>query len=187
MEQAAADRELVERITSGDQTALAALFARHQVRVFRFISRITGSDAVAEELVNEVFMDVWKQASRFEARSAVSTWLLSIARNKAFSAMRRRREVAMDDETGNTLADDADTPDITAQKSNKADVIRSCMNHLSAEHREIIDLVYYHEMPIAEVSSIVGIPENTVKTRMFHARKRLSILLVEAGVDRGWP
>lgn len=187
MEQSTADRALIERIASGDQTALAALFARHQVRVFRFISRITGNEAVAEELVNEVFMDVWKQAGRFEARSTVSTWLLSIARNKAFSTMRRRREAALDDDTAATVADTCDTPDVTAQKVNKADLIRACMTRLSAEHREVIDLVYYHEMPIAEVSMIVGIPENTVKTRMFHARKRLSVLLAEAGVDRGWP
>jgi RNA polymerase sigma-70 factor, ECF subfamily len=61
------------------------------------------------------------------------------------------------------------------------------MDALSAEHREIIGLVYYHELSIAEVAAVVGIPENTVKTRMFYARKRLSELLKSAGVDRGWP
>ena len=65
--------------------------------------------------------------------------------------------------------------------------MRRCMEALSAEHREIIDLVYYHELSIAEVAAVVGIPENTVKTRMFYARKRLSEILKAAGVDRGWP
>ena len=72
-------------------------------------------------------------------------------------------------------------------EADKAALLRRCLHQLSPEHREVIDLVYYHEMSIAEVSGIVGIPENTVKTRMFYARKRISELLKAAGVDRGWP
>ena len=76
---------------------------------------------------------------------------------------------------------------MVAQKADKGALLRRAMEQLSPEHREIIDLVYYHEMSIGEVSEVLGIPENTVKTRMFYARKRLSEILKAAGVDRGWP
>ncbi len=85
------------------------------------------------------------------------------------------------------IADEGDTPEVAALKQDKSATMRRCMEALSAEHREIIDLVYYHELSIAEVAAVVGIPENTVKTRMFYARKRLSEILKAAGVDRGWP
>ena len=80
-----------------------------------------------------------------------------------------------------------DNPEVVAQKTDKGALLRACMERLSDEHKTIIDLVYYHEMSIAEVSETVGIPQNTVKTRMFYARKKLSEFLMEAGVDRGWP
>ena len=85
------------------------------------------------------------------------------------------------------IADTDDNPEVVAQKADKGAIMRRCLDGLSAEHRAIIDLVYYHEQSIAEVSAVLGIPEATVKTRMFYARKKLSELLKAAGVDRGWP
>lgn len=84
------------------------------------------------------------------------------------------------------MAED-DTPDIAAQKHDKSAKIRACIAELSAEHRTVLDLVYYQEQSVAEVAEVLGIPENTVKTRMFYARKKLSELLVARGIDRGWP
>jgi RNA polymerase sigma-70 factor (ECF subfamily) len=78
-------------------------------------------------------------------------------------------------------------PETTLAKKEKGSVLRQCLARLSADHREIIDLVYYHEKSVEEVAEIVGIPEATVKTRMFYARKKLSELLKEQGIDRGWP
>ena len=85
------------------------------------------------------------------------------------------------------LEDEGDNPEVSLQKVNKAEQMRQCIAKLSAEHRTIIDLVYYHEKSINEVSEILDIPLNTVKTRMFYARKKLSELLQAAGIDRGWP
>lgn len=181
------DSLLISRIAKGDQAAVRTLFARYHVRIFRFVLRFVKSEAVAEELANEVFMDVWRNATKYEGRSSASTWLLAIARNRSLSYLRKRQEESMDDKTAEQMADGADTPEVTAQKTNKGEIMRACMKRLSPEHSEIIDLVYYHEKTIKEVSEIVGIPANTVKTRMFHARKKLSVLLQEAGVDRGWP
>ena len=76
---------------------------------------------------------------------------------------------------------------MAVQKKDTGQVLRKCLTALSQDHREIIDLVYYHEKSVEEVAEIVGIPENTVKTRLFYARKKLAELLKAAGVERGWP
>jgi RNA polymerase sigma-70 factor (ECF subfamily) len=184
---AASDEVLIGRIAQGDRLAMQVLFARHHVRVYRFVLRIVRNEASAEDLISEVFLDVWRQADRFEGRSAVSTWLLAIARFKALSSMRRRPDEELDEEAAGAIEDASDTPEVSLQKKDKSGLLRKCLEQLSREHREVIDLVYYHEKSIEEVAEIVGIPEATVKTRMFYARKKLSELLKAAGLDRGWP
>jgi RNA polymerase sigma-70 factor (ECF subfamily) len=166
---------------------MQVLFARHHVRVYRFVLRLVRDESVAEDLISEVFLDVWRQAGRFEGRSQVSTWLLAIARFKALSALRRRPDEELDEEAAEAIEDPSDDPEVVLDKKDKSAAIRKCLEKLSAEHREIIDLVYYHEKSVEEVAQIVGIPENTVKTRMFYARKRLAELLKAAGIERGWP
>jgi RNA polymerase sigma-70 factor, ECF subfamily len=185
--QATSDEVLISRIATGDRLAMQVLYARHHVRVYRFVLRLVGNPTVAEDLISDVFLDVWRQAGKFEARSAVSTWVLAIARFKALSAMRRKPEEELDEEAAGAVEDPSDDPEVAVQKKDKGEVLRKCLTALSAEHREIIDLVYYHEKSVEEVAGIVGIPEATVKTRMFYARKKLSELLKAAGVDRGWP
>jgi RNA polymerase sigma-70 factor (ECF subfamily) len=184
---AASDEVLVGRIAQGDRLAMQVLFARHHVRVYRFVLRFVRNEASAEDLISEVFLDVWRQADRFEGRSAVSTWLLAIARFKALSSMRRKPDEELDEEAAGAIEDTSDTPEVSLQKKDKSGLLRKCLEQLSREHREVIDLVYYHEKSIEEVAEIVGIPEATVKTRMFYARKKLSGLLKAAGLDRGWP
>ena len=181
------DRLLVERIAAKDQAALRQLLSVHQVRVYRFLARRIRNDAMAEELTNEVFTEVWLHAKTFEGRSSVSTWLLSIAHNRMVSALRKRREESWDEEKAQEIADGDDDPEVQLQKADKGARLKQCIGRLSPQHREIIDLVYYHEQSIAEVSAVLGIPEATVKTRMFYARKQLSELMKAAGLDRGWP
>jgi RNA polymerase sigma-70 factor (ECF subfamily) len=183
----ASDEILIGRIAQGDRLAMQVHFAGHQVRVYRFVLRLVGNTAVAEDLISEVFLDVWRQADRFEGRRAVSTWLLAIARFKALSSMRRKPEEELDDDAAGAIEDSSDDPEVSVQKKDKGAALKKCLQALSAEHREIIDLVYYHEKSVEEAAEIVGIPEATVKTRMFYARKKLSELLKAAGIDRGWP
>ena len=185
--QTTSDEILIGRIASGDRLAMQVLFARHHVRVYRFLLRLVRSEATAEDLVSDVFLDVWRQAGKFEGRSAVSTWMLSIARFKALSTLRRKPEEELDEETAAGIEDQSDNPETTLAKKDKGALLRECLSRLSTDHREIIDLVYYHEKSVEEVAAIVGIPEATVKTRMFYARKKLSELLKERGIDRGWP
>lgn len=181
------DADLVQRIAGRDQLALRTLIGRHQVRLYRFLMRLVRDEATAEELTNEVFMEVWRNAARYEGRSQVGTWLLSIGRNRAISRLRKRRELSWDENAAAEIADDDDDPEIATQKLDKAAALRRCLEGLTSEHREIIDLVYYQEMSVGEVAEIVGIPENTVKTRLFYARKKLSEMLKAHGIDRGWP
>jgi RNA polymerase sigma-70 factor, ECF subfamily len=185
--QAPADEALIGRIARGDRLAMQVLFARHHVRIYRFVLRLLRDEMAAEDVIGDVFLDVWRQASRFEGRSAVSTWLIAIARFKALSLLRKRRDDGLDAETAESIEDAADDPERAVTKQDKGEKLRKCLAGLSPEHREIIDLVYYHEKSVEEVARIVGIPENTVKTRMFYARKKLGELCRMAGIDRGWP
>jgi RNA polymerase sigma-70 factor (ECF subfamily) len=173
------DEILIERIAAGDKLAMQVLFARHRTRLFRWLLRFVGDETVAEDLLSDVFFDVWQYAGRFEGRAAVTTWLLSIARFKALSARRRRTDVELDETIEATGADSADDPEITLQKKSRTELVRQAMSNLSADHREILDLVYYQEKSIEDCALILGIPAATVKTRMFYARKKLAALVVE--------
>ena len=184
---AASDELLIARIAKGDRLAMQVLYGRHHVRIFRFGLRLVRDEQVAEDLISEVFLDVWRQAGKFEGRSAVSTWLLAITRFKALSALRKRKDAELDEEAAAAIEDTSDDPETTAQKKDTSLVLRKCLEALTPDHREIIDLVYYHEKSVEEVAEIVGIPENTVKTRMFYARKKLAEELKAAGIERGWP
>jgi RNA polymerase sigma-70 factor, ECF subfamily len=180
------DETLIGLIAQGDEDAMRVLFARHQVRVFRFLVRIVGNDATAEDLVNEVFIDVWRNAGRFEARSRVTTWLLSIARYRALASLRRRSHDQLDDDAWQAIEDPADGPEMAVQKTERSALLQECLKQLSVAQRQVVDLVYYHEQSIDEVAHIVGAPQSTVKTRVFYARKRIAELMAARGVERAW-
>ena len=178
----ALDISLLESVINGDHDAFRVLFIRHNVRIYRFVLRLTGNKSIAEEIVNEVFLAVWRNAARFEMKSEVSTWLLAIARHKALATLRRRSESQLDDEEYLlTIEDPADDPEECLDKQDRGTTLRFCLQQLSPAHREVIDLVYYHGKSVGEVAEIVGIPANTVKTRMHHARNRMAMLLEQAG------
>src|ERR671937_19550 len=181
--QETSDEALIGLIADGDKRAMQVLYARHNVRVYRFILRLTGNQSLAEDLVSEVFLDVWRQAEAFEAKSQVSTWLLAIARYKALSALRRRTEEQLDDRMAATIEDGADDAETVVYNKDRNAIIQKCLTELSPAHREVIDLVYYHEKSVEEVARIVGVPPATVKTRMFYARTKMADLLKQAGLS----
>jgi RNA polymerase sigma-70 factor (ECF subfamily) len=181
--QATSDEMLVEGIAEGSKPAMHILYARHRVRVYRFILRMVRDTTTAEDLVNQVFLDVWRTAGQFEGRAQVSTWLLSIARFKSLTALRQRSHEDLDQDGVLEIADQADTPEAALERSKTSAILRACIAKLSPAHREIIDLVYYHEKSVEEAGKIIGIPQSTVKTRMFYARKQLAELLKTYGVD----
>jgi RNA polymerase sigma-70 factor (ECF subfamily) len=180
------DDQLVRAIADGDKQAMQTLFARHNVRVYRFLLRFVNEEAVAEDLLSDVFLDVWRQAGRYEGRSQVSTWLMAMARNKALSILRRRQTEELDEEVAEFIQDPSDSPEAALQTQQRTEILRECLTQLSPAHREIIDLVYYHEKSIEEVAEIIGVPQNTVKTRMFYARKRIGEIMAAEGIERSW-
>ena len=170
------DETLIRRIAGGDQLAMRTLFARHRVPLYRWLLRIVRDETLAEDLLSDVFLDVWRQGASYKGRASVSTWLLAIARHKALSARRRRVHAELDAPIASTIADPGDDPEVALQKKNLGELLRNSLASLSPEHGEVIDLVYYHGKSVKEVADIVGVAEATVKTRMFYARKKLAEL-----------
>jgi RNA polymerase sigma-70 factor (ECF subfamily) len=176
------DLDLIERIAAGNRLAMHALYARYSARVFRFALRIVGNPADAEDVVSDVFLDVWRKAGTFAGRAQVSTWLVGIARNKAIDARKSRSAEPWDEDAASAIADPTANPEAEMQTLDRRAVIRKCLAQLSPAHREIIDLVYYHGKSIDEIATVNRIPPATVKTRMFYARKRLAAVLREQGI-----
>jgi RNA polymerase sigma-70 factor, ECF subfamily len=177
------DSALLQRIARGDQHAMRSLFIRHRHQAFRFILRLTKYEALAEDILIETFFDVWRFADRFEGRSKFSTWLLAIARNKALAVHRQPSMLELDDHLATSIPDPADDPERTAQRKDVQKTLRRCLANLTARHTEVIDLVYYHGKTVAEVAEILNLPEATVKTRMFYARRKLAQLVHATGCN----
>ena len=178
----ASDKALTSAVADRDQRAMQTLYMRHSVKIFRFISRIVNDPSLAEDLVSEVFLDVWRNAGSFKARSQVTTWLLAIARNKAYSALRRRSDEQIDDEALAAVEDPMEDQETLMDREDHIEIVQKCLAQLSPAHREVLDLVYYHEKSVDEIAEIVGIPASTVKTRAFYARSHMAKILRSAGV-----
>jgi RNA polymerase sigma-70 factor, ECF subfamily len=165
------DETLIAKIASGNRLAMQVLYARHHTRVHRFLLRWTGNAAIAEDLTADVFLSAWRHADRFDGSSTVSTSLIAIARRKAESELRRRPQALSDAHDEAIIG-----PEIVAPRKDDGEGLRQCLMRLTREHREIIDLVYYHGKSEQEVARIVGISCNEVRSRMLRARARLSEL-----------
>jgi len=180
----ASDEALVKLVTMGSNAALELLFTKYKIRIYRFALRILGNAGLAEDVVSEVFLELWHRPHRFEGRSQVATWLFAIARNKALHQLRRTCPEHLEEGNAANVVDEADDPEVILQTSRRSALVRKCLSQLSPAQREIVDLVYYHEKTVTEVAEIVGIPPGTVKTRMFHARSRMEELLARAGLHQ---
>ena len=178
------DYSLIERIAAGDRSAMEILYARHSIGIYRFILHRVQNEAVAEELASEVFLDVWRNASKFERRSQVSTWLLAIARHRALEMRRRRSTEPLDHDAAARIEDPADDAEAAIDRKRTSSILSACLAQLSPVHREIIDLIYYNGKTIGAAAAVIGINHNTVKTRVFYGRKRLAELLRARGIVR---
>jgi RNA polymerase sigma-70 factor (ECF subfamily) len=178
------DHELLVAISARDQSAMEELFDRHEKQVYRFICRSFKDEGLAEDVTAETFCEVWRAAAAtFKGQARVSTWLLAIARNLAISILRRKSEQALDESAALHLEDGADNPEVAAAKKQRDAIVAHCLSSLSASHRELIEFFYYQDKSIAEVAELIGIPVNTVKTRMFRARNLMEEML--KGYDIG--
>jgi RNA polymerase sigma-70 factor (ECF subfamily) len=166
---------LLARIAAGEEAAMADFYGRFSRQVYAFALRGCGRPEEAEDVVVEAMYEVWKSAGRFAGGSQVRTWLFSIARHKQIDRVRRagpRNTVELDD-VADGLADDGPGAFEQLARAQDARALGACMERLSPEHRECVHLVFFGELALAEVAAVQGCPENTVKTRLFHAKRQL--------------
>jgi len=171
-------------MAGGDRDAFTAFYRRIARPLFGYLMKLVRERELAEDIMNETMMEVWRQAGCFEGRSAVNTWVFSIAHHRAVSRFRKRREAALDDDHAATIADESPMPDQRAQTAGMSRLLARLIEQLTFEHREILNLAYYQEFSVQEIADALNLPPNTVKTRMFYARQRLKALLAESGVER---
>lgn len=180
------DSELIAAIADQDMPALSEFYRRHQKRVYHFLLSKLNDPFTASDLLNDTMLDVWRSAGRFEKRARVTTWLLGIANHKVLDLWRqqgRRRTTELEE----TMIDDSPGADIEALTLAARDRQRLArgMARLSPEHREILHLVFFEELNYEEISRIIDIPEGTVKSRVYHAKKLIKqhLASAETGVE----
>lgn len=160
------DQGLMKRVAAEDEDAFRSLYDRYADRVFRYALTLLRNQHLAEEAAQETMVAVWKSASRFEGRSKVSTWIFGIARNKAFDLVRREKR-------GDRVPDVSLVSPDPAPGLLKQEQVAGAMSTLPEPQREVVFLTFYEGLSYGEISGMLGIPEGTVKSRMFHAKRKL--------------
>ena len=172
---------LLRKVALKDRKAFEALYHLYYRRLFGYLLKLTRRADLVEEVLNDVMLAVWKGAAGFDGRSRASTWIFGIAYHKALKAL-ARRPLEPDEPEGPEPVE-PDEPESLAARRELAGVLGQALGALPAEQRAVVELAYYYGLPYQEVAEIVGCPVNTVKTRMFHARRRLRELLPKLGVS----
>jgi len=170
----AADGEelaLLQRVSSGDRKAFADLYRRFQPRLYGYLLRMLPNIVMVDEALDDVMLVVWTDARKFSRRSSVSTWVFGIAYHKALSSMRAERRYQ---EPLDRVVDEASLPVSVTPVDN---LIGAALSRLSFDHRQVVELTYFGGYSYREIAEIADCPVNTVKTRMFHAKRRLRVLL----------
>ncbi len=170
---------LLGRVRCGDRGAFSELYRLYHPRLYGYLRRLLQDPATVEEVLDDVMLVVWKDAGKFRGGSAVSSWVFGIAYRKALTAMRaeRRYQAPLDHST------DAET--VASVDKQHVEWIRAALIQLSPDHRQVVELTYFSGFSYQEIAEIADCPVNTVKTRMFHARRRLKVLLPAlAGRDK---
>ena len=163
---------LLARVAEGDKQALAALYKALEKPVFRFIRSRLNDSFEASDILHDVFMEVWRSAGRFEGRSKVQTWIFGIAYRKVIDAHRKRGRTDLMGETPDSVDDSPDAETCLAS-SQEAEHVRHCLGTLKDDHRAAIAMAFYDDMTYGEIAEVAGVPEGTIKTRVFHAKKLL--------------
>lgn len=164
---------LLKKIGDGSEQAIADFYRLFEARLYKFIRSKLNDSFEAYDILNETFLEVWHKAHTFEGRSKVSTWLFGIAYYKTMDRLRKKKPELLGEEDFSHIADD--TPGAVAEliSADNAKGIKHCLGTLKPAHRAVMELAFFEEMPYSEISAIVDCPENTVKTRMFHAKQAM--------------
>jgi RNA polymerase sigma-70 factor (ECF subfamily) len=166
------DLRLIALIGEGDAQAFQELYRKYQGRLARFLFHLVRHPHLVEEVLDDTMMVVWERGGSFKGESKLSTWIFAIAYRKAMRALLRYDEPLEDVEAENRESGEASPEDDYG--SNKVHgLLRKAMEELSPDHRAVVDLTYFHELGYREIAEILGCPVDTVKTRMFYARRHL--------------
>ena len=163
--------ELLNRVRRGDRGAFSELYKQFHPRLYGYLRRMLSNPATVEEVVDDVMFVVWTDARKFRGKAAVSSWIFGIAYRKALTAIRT------DCRYQSHLDRNVDTDRIAGESMQLGEWIHAALFQLSPDHRQVLELTYYGGFSYQEIAEIAGCPVNTVKTRMFHARRRLKVLL----------
>jgi RNA polymerase sigma factor (sigma-70 family) len=176
------DAELIEKVVQGDVHAFEALYRAYHPRLMRFLSLVTPRRPIVEESLNDTMLAVWRRAQTYNRQSKVSTWIFAIAYHTACKAL-RKQDLPVEDTEGNEPAGEHDGPERRHSDRELGAALRRALDGLSHEQRNVIVLTYFHDLPYAEIAQIMECPVDTVKTRMFHGRRRLRALLTGESGD----
>ncbi|HVM99404.1 MAG TPA: sigma-70 family RNA polymerase sigma factor [Caulobacteraceae bacterium] len=171
-ERASDDVRLLERIGAKDLRAFETLYRDYHPRLTRFLNVILRRPHLVEEVLNDTMLVVWKQPERYNGRSKVSTWIFAIAYRKALKALSRHDEPVEDLDADLRPSGEAG-PEQQLGRRQVQELLLDAIGGLSADHRAVVDLTYFHEIGYREIAELMDCPVDTVKTRMFHARRRL--------------
>jgi RNA polymerase sigma-70 factor (ECF subfamily) len=175
----------IQQIAGGDRDAFEKLYKAYAARLFRYLFSVVGDANAAEELANDVMVAAWKGAASFKGQSKPSTWLFGIAHHKALNELRRRQPQMVEIEQASDVAASGEGPDTAVRRESLEQSVRSALRALSAEHREVVELTFYQGLSYQEIAEIMESPVNTVKTRMFYAKKKLQEALEKEGIIGG--
>jgi RNA polymerase sigma factor (sigma-70 family) len=178
----AADVTLIGRISGGDRAAFESLYRSYHPRLDRFLGLMTSRRTIVEEVLNDTMLVVWNRADSYNRQSKVSTWIFAIAYRTALKTLREQDE-PVDASLLDELSSEEPGPEQQLSAGQTRAALLRALEGLSAEQRSVVVLTYFHDLPYAEIARIVDCPVDTVKTRMFHGRRRLRVLL--GGVGEG--
>ncbi len=173
-----ADFDLVRRVAAGDEAAFAELYDLYAPPVYNYLLRLVNESAVAEDILQEVFLALWRGARNFRAEAQVKTWLLRIAHHQAVSWLRRKRAVLWSDDELDQEAAESIEDDLTG--SWQIDQLRGALARLSPKHRAVIELTFVHGLSYLEIAQVMNCPIGTVKSRMSYALRHMNELLTQA-------
>lgn len=170
------DVRLLRRVAGGDQRAFEDLYRLYHPRLTRFLSHLLRKPELIEEVLNDTLMAVWRRPDAYSGASRLSTWIFAIAYRKALRARMRLDEPIEDTDAESRPSDEAG-PEQQLGRSQVQEALQSAMEELSTDHRTVVDLTYFHDIGYKEIAEIMACPVDTVKTRMFHARRHLKSVL----------
>jgi RNA polymerase sigma-70 factor, ECF subfamily len=166
---------LLARVKAGDEKAFATLYTSLSRRIFAFALNQVHDDARAEEIVVDTMHEVWKKPGEFNGTSKFSTWVLGIARYKVLNSFREGKHAhdELNDEIAESVESEGRTPFEALAAQQREQGVKRCMSKLTDEHRECMHLAFFEGLTLAEIAELQSCPENTVKTRLFHARQKI--------------